>query len=50
MAAQLPGFELTPAVAVGLGAAVAAVLRLPLAAVVLATVLTSHAGSVPARS
>lgn len=44
MAAQLPGFELTPAVAVGLGAAVAAVLRLPLAAVLLATLLTFQAG------
>lgn len=44
MAAQLPGFELTPAVAVGLGAAVVGVLRLPLSAVVLATLLTSQAG------
>jgi H+/Cl- antiporter ClcA len=44
MAAHLPGFELTPAVAVGLGAATAAVLRLPLSAVVLATLLTSQAG------
>jgi H+/Cl- antiporter ClcA len=44
MAAQLPGFELTPAVAVAIGAATVAVLRLPLSAVVLATVLTSQAG------
>ena len=44
MAAQLPGFELTPAVAVGLGAAVVAVLRLPLSAVVLATLFTRIAG------
>jgi len=44
MAAQLPGFETTPAVAVGLGAAVVAVLRLPLAAVVLATLFTANAG------
>ncbi len=44
MAAQLPGFELAPAVAVGIGAAVVAVLRLPLSAVVLATLLTSQAG------
>src|SRR5262249_52793993 len=44
MAAQLPGFELTPAVAVGLGAAVVSVLRLPLAAVVLATVFTVNSG------
>ena len=44
MAAHLPGFELTPAVAVGLGAAVVAVLRLPLSAVVLATLFTVHTG------
>ncbi len=44
MAAQLPGFDLTPAVAVGLGAAVVSVLRLPLSAVVLATVFTVHTG------
>jgi chloride channel protein, CIC family len=44
MAAQLPGFSLTPAVAVGIGAAVVSVLRLPLAAVVLAVVLTFTAG------
>jgi H+/Cl- antiporter ClcA len=44
MAARLPGFEATPAVAVALGAAVASVLRLPLSAVVLAVVLTSSSG------
>jgi H+/Cl- antiporter ClcA len=44
MAAQLPGFELTPAVAVGLGAGTVAVLRLPLSAVVLATMLTGQSG------
>jgi H+/Cl- antiporter ClcA len=44
MAAQLPGFETTPAVAVGLGAGVAAALRLPLSAVVLATLLTGQSG------
>jgi H+/Cl- antiporter ClcA len=44
MAAGLPGFELTPAVAVGLGAGTVAVLRLPLSAVVLATVLTGQSG------
>ena len=44
MAAQLPGFELVPGVAVGLGAAVVAVLRLPLSSVVLATLLTSTSG------
>ena len=36
---------MTPAVAVGMGAAMAAVLRLPLAAVVLATLLTAEAGA-----
>ena len=41
MAAQLPGFDITPAVAVGLGASVAAILRLPLSAVVLAILLCS---------
>jgi H+/Cl- antiporter ClcA len=44
MAAKLPGFELTPAVAVGVGASVVAVLRLPLSAVVLAVVLTGSSG------
>jgi H+/Cl- antiporter ClcA len=41
MASHLPGFEAAPAVAVGMGAAVAAVLRLPLSAVVVAVVLTA---------
>ncbi len=44
LASHLPGFDMTPAVAVGMGAATAAVLRLPLAAVVLASLLTSGAG------
>jgi H+/Cl- antiporter ClcA len=44
LAAKLPGFPLTPAVAVGLAAAMAAALKLPLAAVVVATILTSKAG------
>jgi H+/Cl- antiporter ClcA len=44
MAAQLPGFSITPAVAVGMGAATVAVLRLPLSAVVIASLLTSNAG------
>jgi H+/Cl- antiporter ClcA len=44
MAGQLPGFEVTPAVAVALGAGVVSVLRLPLSAVVLAVVLTSQSG------
>jgi H+/Cl- antiporter ClcA len=45
MASHLPGFPIQAGVAVGMGAAVVAVLRLPLSAVVLATLLTSHAGS-----
>jgi H+/Cl- antiporter ClcA len=44
MAAQLPGFEITPAVAVGLAASVVAILRLPLSAVVLAILLCSSSG------
>jgi H+/Cl- antiporter ClcA len=44
MAAKLPGLPLTPAVAVGMAAATAAALKLPLAAVVLATLLTSKSG------
>ena len=44
MAAHLPGFDLTPAVGVGLAAGVAAVLRLPLSAIVLAVLLTSQTG------
>ncbi|HTP21340.1 MAG TPA: chloride channel protein [Solirubrobacteraceae bacterium] len=45
LASHLPGFALEPAVAVGMGAAVVAVLRLPLSAVVLATLLTVHSGT-----
>ena len=45
MASHLPGFPIQAGVAVGMGAAVVAVLRLPLSAVILATLLTSHAGS-----
>jgi H+/Cl- antiporter ClcA len=44
MAAQLPGFSITPAVAVGMGAAVVSVLRLPLSAIVLAILLSSNSG------
>ena len=36
---------MTPAVAVGMGAAIAAILRLPLTAIVLATLLTADAGT-----
>lgn len=45
LASHLPGFSLTPAVAVGMGAATAAVLRLPLSAIVLATLLTVQSGT-----
>ena len=45
MASHLPGFPIQAGVAIGMGAAVVAVLRLPLSAVVLATLLTSHAGN-----
>jgi H+/Cl- antiporter ClcA len=45
MAAHLPGYELTPAVAVGIGAGVASVLKLPLSAVMLAVVLTAQSGA-----
>lgn len=44
LAAKLPGFDLTAAIAVGMGAATVAVLRLPLSSVVLAVLLTSTAG------
>jgi hypothetical protein len=45
LASHLPGFPVTPAVAVGMGAATAAVLRLPISAIVLATLLTVQAGT-----
>jgi H+/Cl- antiporter ClcA len=45
MASHLPGYALTPAVAVGMGAAVASVLKLPLSAVVLSVMLTAPAGA-----
>jgi H+/Cl- antiporter ClcA len=45
MASHLPGFSITPAVAVGMGAGIASVLRLPLTAVVTASVLTAHSGA-----
>ena len=43
MFSHLPGFSIDAGVAVGMGAAVVAVLRLPLSAVVIATLLTVHA-------
>jgi H+/Cl- antiporter ClcA len=42
---RLPGFPITAAVAVGMAAGVVSVLRLPLTAVVIATVLTSKSGA-----
>jgi H+/Cl- antiporter ClcA len=42
LASHLPGFDFTPAVGVGMAAGVAAVLRLPLSAVVLGVLLTGH--------
>ena len=45
MASHLPGFPIQAGVAVGMGAAIVAVLRLPLSAVLIATVLCTHAGS-----
>src|SRR3954454_6019559 len=44
MASHLPGFDITPAGAVGMGAAVVAVRHLPLSAVVLSSLLTAKAG------
>ena len=44
MCSHLPGFPASAAVPVGMGVAIVAVLRLPLSAVVLATLLTAHAG------
>ena len=43
-ASHLPGFSLTPAVAVGMGVMVVAFLKLPLSAVVIATSLTDQLG------
>jgi H+/Cl- antiporter ClcA len=44
MFSHIPGFPVTPGVAVGLGVAVASILRLPLSATVIATLLTAKAG------
>src|SRR3954469_14197679 len=44
LASHLPGLALTPAVAVAMGAAMVAVLRLPLSAALLTLVMTSSAG------
>jgi H+/Cl- antiporter ClcA len=45
LASHLPGFNLTAAVAVGMGAALVSVLKLPLSAVVVATLLTAKSGA-----
>ncbi len=45
LAAHLPGLSETPAVAVLIGATVVAMLRLPLSSILLAILLTSHAGA-----
>ncbi len=45
MASRLPGFSLAPAVAVGMAAGIVSVLRLPLSAVVISTLLTAKAGT-----
>ena len=45
MASHLPGFPMQAGVAVGIGAATVAILRLPLSSVVLATLLCSQAGT-----
>lgn len=44
MASHLPGFSLTPAVAVAVGAATVAILRLPWTAILLASFLTAGSG------
>jgi H+/Cl- antiporter ClcA len=44
MASHLPGFPVTAAVAVGIGAGTVAILRLPLSAIVIATLLTAKTG------
>jgi H+/Cl- antiporter ClcA len=44
MMSHLPGFPITVAVAVGMSAGVVTILRLPLSAVVIGTVLTAHSG------
>jgi hypothetical protein len=45
MASHLAGFDQTAAVAVGMGAATAAILKLPLSAAILATLLSAQSGS-----
>ena len=45
IASHLPGFPITAAVTVGIAAAIVGVLRLPLAAVVITTLLTAKLGA-----
>jgi H+/Cl- antiporter ClcA len=45
LASRLPGFPVTAAVAVGIGAATVSILRLPLSAIVIASLLTSKSGA-----
>jgi Voltage gated chloride channel len=45
LCSHLPGFPITAAVAVGMGTGIVAILRLPLSAVVVTSVLTSKAGT-----
>lgn len=45
MCSHLPGFPITAAVAVGIASAIVAILRLPLSAVVVTSVLTAKAGA-----
>ncbi len=45
LASHLPGFDLTGAVAVGMGAGAVSVLRLPLSCVILASLLVSKSGT-----
>ncbi len=44
LASHLPGFDITGAVGVGMGAGVVSVLQLPLSAVVLASLLVTKGG------
>ncbi len=45
MVSQLPGMALAPGVAVGMAAGIVSVLRLPLSAVVISTLLTAKSGT-----
>jgi H+/Cl- antiporter ClcA len=45
MASHLPDFPTTPAVAVGMGVAIVSILRLPLSAIVIASLLTAKTGA-----